>query len=206
MILSFSILQIPIGESSEVHDVAVTHITAWPSRTLPMYAVYVNVTVENQGTYTESFNLNVYAAENHTIETLVVIGLAPAESETLTFRWFVSAGFAFEGLGWLFPPPVLVGEPLEENATIWAEADVVAGEVDTSNNIYIGGAVTIVWWPLDVTGSGKIDIFDVVELIGPYGLKFGDEGYHAMLDFNHDAKIDIFDIVILIRAYGAEYS
>lgn len=205
-LLSFSVFQASIVESSEVHDVAVTYVTAWPSRVLPLDVVHLNVTVENQGTSNESFNLTLYAAENHTIQTVSVTDLSPAESETLTFVWYVSPGFAFEFMGWLFPPPWPVDEPLVENATIWAEADTVAGEVDISDNVYVDGAVTIVWWPLDVTGSGKIDIFDVVWLVGPYGCKLGDEGYHPMLDFNQDGKIDIFDIVILIGAYGAEYS
>jgi len=206
-ILSSIVFQASTAESSEVHDVAVTYVTAWPTRALPLDVVHLNVTVENQGTSNESFNLTVYAAENHTIQTVSVTDLAPAESETLTFAWYVSPGFAFEFMGWLFPPPWPVDEPLVENVTIWAEADAVAGEVDTSDNVYVDGTVTIVWWPLDVTGSGKIDIFDVMELVRAYGSELGDPLYHPMLDFNHDGEIDIFDIVILIvGAYGAEYS
>jgi len=205
-ILSFSIFQAPIVESSEVHDVAVTYVTAWPTRALPRDVIHFNVTVENQGTSNESFNLTVYAAENHTIQTVSVTDLAPSVSETLTFNWRFSPGRAYECMAWLFPPPWPLDEPLVENVTIWAEADVVTGEIDTSDNVYIDGIVTVVWWPLDVTGDGRIDIFDVVWLVRAYGSELGDPLYDSMLDFNQDGKIDIFDIVILIGAFGARYS
>jgi hypothetical protein len=51
VLLLLILLVAHLGSSagSEVHDVAVTHITVWPNLTLPSY-VRVDVTVENQGT------------------------------------------------------------------------------------------------------------------------------------------------------------
>lgn len=186
-------------ESSEVHDVAVSNVIAWPTFALPISVVHVNVTVENQGTCNENFSLIVHA-ENMTIQTVNVVDLAPAQTETLTLEWKL---YPFRAM--IFPPPRPYDKPMVENVTIWAEADVVAGEVDTSDNVYIDGEVTIIWWLGDVDGDGDIDIFDLVYLVGRYGSEQGDPRYDPLLDFNQNGKIGIYDIVISVSSYGLGY-
>ncbi|MFQ6068406.1 MAG: CARDB domain-containing protein [Candidatus Bathyarchaeia archaeon] len=199
--LSFFGFQTRTAESSEVHDVAVSSVTAWPTFVVPAIDIHINVTVENQGTGNETFDLAVYAG-NLTIQTVRVVDLGQGLSGTLTFEWRVFPDV------WImvFPPP-WPEEPMVENVTIWAEADVVAGEVDTSDNVYIDGTVTIIWWPPDVDGDGDIDIFDIVSVAGAYGSELGGPGYNPLLDFNQDGKIDIFDIVIMANpeVYGTSY-
>jgi hypothetical protein len=186
-------------ESSEVHDVAVSNVTAWPAFALPISVVHVNVTVENQGTCSENFSLIVYA-ENMTIQTVNIVDLAPAQIKTLTFKWELHP---FRVM--IFPPPRPYDKPMVQNVTIWAEADVVAGEADTSDNVYIDGKVTIIWWLTDVDGDGDIDIYDIIHLVSRYGSELGDPGYDPLLDFNQNGKIGIFDVVISVNSYGPCY-
>lgn len=201
--VSFFGFQIPLVEGVEVHDIAVSNVAAWPTFVLPSMVVYINVTVENQGTSSENFSLTAYA-ENLTIQT-VTVDLAPGASENLTFEWQTMS--YPEYMVMVFPPPWPPDEPMLENVTIWAEADVVAGEVDTSDNVYFDGTVTIIWMPPDVDGNGIINIFDIMWLIRAYGSELGDPGYNTLLDFNQDGKIDIYDIVISASpgVYGATY-
>lgn len=199
--LSLLAFQIPFIESSEVHDVAVFNVKAWPTLVLPTITVYINVTVENQGTANETFNLTVYA-DNLTIQTVSVADLSPGLGKTLTFNWEISPPFRIM----IFPPPWPPNKPMVENVTIWAEADVVAGEVDTSDNIYIDGTVTIMWWPPDVNGDGKIDIRDIASVAKAFGSSPGDPRWDPILDFNSDGKIDIRDIATSAVHFGATYA
>ena len=38
------------------------------------------------------------------------------------------------------------------------------------------------------------------------GSELGGDGYHPLMDFNHNGEIDIFDVVILVWAFGVRYS
>jgi hypothetical protein len=75
-----------------VHDVAVTGVA--PSRTVvgQGYSDKVNVTVVNYGTYTETFNVAVYA--NTTTIASQNVTLLSGDSATITVAWN-TAGFAY---------------------------------------------------------------------------------------------------------------
>ena len=94
------------------HDVAITAIA--PSKTVvgKGYSMFINLTVENQGTYTEIFNVTAYA-NTTIIDTLVNITLTGGNSTIGTFTWNTS-GFA------------------KGNYTISAYAWPVEGETDLS--------------------------------------------------------------------------
>jgi hypothetical protein len=105
-----------------IHDVAVTSIL--PSRTIvgQGYSTKINVTVANQGDYTETFNVTLYANTTFALQTIT---LESGASTTITFTWNTT-GFA------------------EGNYTISAYAIPVPGEVDTADNLYVDGTVQIV--------------------------------------------------------------
>jgi len=201
LLLAFFSFPLPIAESSEVHNVAVSNVTAWPTFVVPSMVVHINVTVENHGTSNESFCLTVYA-DNLTLQTMSV-DLDPGLSKSLTFEWQTQSYPDY--IPMIFPPPWPPDEPMLENVTIWAEADVVAGEIDTSDNVYVDGTVTIIWMPPDVNGDGIIGIYDIVLLICAYWSNVGDSRYNILMDFNQDGKINIYDIVISTGVYGASY-
>jgi len=90
---------------TSVHDVAIINLTA--------SATTINLTVENQGTHTETFNVSTY----YSLLTDPLIGtqtitLTNGTNRTLTFTWAPSSG----------------------RYEIRAEADTVPGETDIADN------------------------------------------------------------------------
>lgn len=67
-------------------DIAITNISPSSEEVTVGDAVYVNVTVLNKGTETESFNVIAYYGDN-VIGTKQVTDLAPDEEEILIFDW-----------------------------------------------------------------------------------------------------------------------
>jgi|GEM_PF-200728 len=113
------------GITENVHDIAVTNIT--PSTTLvyPGDTIPIDVTIENQGNYTETFNVTVYA--NTTIIQTQVVILESGGSETITLTWDTT-GFA------------------EGNYTISAQAWPVLAtdEPDTPDNTLTDGTIIVI--------------------------------------------------------------
>lgn len=99
VILGLAIAALPASAQMQVgakrtHDVAILSITADPTTAWGGEPVYIDVTVENQGDYTETFNTTVYADKNTTIigdEIVVgiqtVYNLPPETNQTLNYVW-----------------------------------------------------------------------------------------------------------------------
>jgi hypothetical protein len=109
---------------STPHDIAVTGITLSETVIHQGYSLNINVTVLNQGIYTETFNVTVYA-NTAVIDTRTSIVLNSKTSTTITFTWN-TAGVA---LG---------------NHRIKAEASIVPEETDTADNTFIDGTISII--------------------------------------------------------------
>jgi len=97
------------------HDVSVISVTASPDPVGAGGSVSITVDVENQGTNTETFDVTVYY-DDTAIDTESVTDLATGASTTLEFTWDTT--------------DVALGD-----YTIKANATVVEGEVDTSDNV-----------------------------------------------------------------------
>jgi len=129
------------------HDVAVTSVTAWPITVLPGAIVNIDVTVQNQGSFDEIFNVTVYADSQF------------IESETVFVSVGLIAGVEFtwntEGFG-------------KGDYSIIASASVVQDETDIADNnrtssdvvtiLYIGHdvAITSVQPAKTVIGQGYV--------------------------------------------------
>jgi hypothetical protein len=173
----------------EVHDVAVTNITTSKTGCTPAetigegFTIDINVTVENQGGFLETFNVIVQA--NATTIGTQSCTLNPAEIQTLTFTWNTT-GFAYG------------------NYSISATATPVPLETDLSDNTMVYG-----WSFLtlagDVDGDHDVDIFDIVRMSGIYGVKKPDPRYDPNCDMDDDGDIDIFDIVAAAGNYGKSW-
>ena len=176
----------PISALSEIHDVAV--IDASPSETVVAqdYLASINVTVENQGTTTETFDVTA-SANTTTIGIQTVTNLAAGVRETLIFNWN-TIGFSYS------------------NYTISAVADTVLGETDTADNIYTDGTV-LVTIPGDVNGDRTVDIFDIGTVSAHWypGPPMGPLGYDANADINDDGAVDIFDVGIASAHWGQSW-
>jgi peptidoglycan/xylan/chitin deacetylase (PgdA/CDA1 family) len=81
-----------------------------------------------------------------------------------------------------------------ENGGAMYEAVPGSGEIVLSQEG--GGAPGI---PGDVTGDGKVDIFDLVLVAQNFGKT---SGFDSRADANDDGKVDIFDLVIVAQNFG----
>ncbi len=197
--LSFWAFPIPSAEAFGEHDVAILDVSLFQSM-LAGANVSANVAVENQGTANETFNVTLYVNEL-SIQTLTVTCLEPQSNLTLIFECKI-----FPYRIQIFPPPW--DNPLQvisENLIIKAEADVVPGEVDTTDNIYVNGLVNVSWMVTDVNGDGKIDMKDIGPVARGFDSRPGDPRWDQMFDFNSDGRIDMRDIGTSARLFAAEY-
>ena len=145
------------------------------------YVMGINVTVVNQGDFTETFNVTLYANTTE-IETREIT-LTNGTSTTITFTWNTS-GFA------------------KGNYTLLAYAWPVEGEIDIEDNTFVSPSIIVVVMPGDGNLNGRIEILDVVLVTCRYGSKIGDPNYDPNVDWNNDGKIDILDVVIITSRYS----
>lgn len=191
---------IATSSGSEVHDIAVTNVTVFPTRVLSSSTVTINATIENQGTIYETFNVTAYF-DNRTIQTVTVTDMAPGLNTTLTFTWLVYPHRFHICAEW----PVQL-EPADENVTIKVEADVVPSEMDISDNTYIDGIVTVVWMVVDYDGNGIIDIRDIAAAARVFGSEPGHPRWDPAVDFDQNEIVDIRDIAAVARMFGKVYA
>lgn len=116
-------------KNSIIHDVAVVDVAVSPTVVAAGETVLIEVTVENQGIFTETFDVAIYY-DDIIIETSTVTNLAASASFRLFFYWDTSgiAGIVYQ---------------------IKAVASAVPHEMDIENNVFIDGTVTV-YPPLDV--------------------------------------------------------
>jgi len=164
-----------------IHDIAVTALTPLKTLVFKGYCLHVNVTVENQGNFAETFNITIYA-NNATINSTQIY-LAKGGVLTITFTWNTTDAVEYE------------------DYLLNATATQVVGENDTSDNSIINGDVKVVH-PGDLDIDGDVDIFDVVLIASAYGSQKGDPAYDPNFDVNCNGKIDIIDVVAIASHYG----
>lgn len=186
------------------HDIAVVNVT--PSKTIvgQGYCLSINVTVQNQGRFAETFNVTVYAntsgtdidtgpdhtvytISNLTISNMTVVGtqkisLEAGGSTTLLFVWNTT------GVN-------------KHHYVIIASLEIVPEEIDIEDNTLVDGDICVTR-PGDVNGNMLIDIYDIAAICGAYGARKDDSQYDPNLDINGDGKIDIYDVVIACTNYG----
>jgi outer membrane protein assembly factor BamB len=120
-----------VSIKSPEHDIAVKNVTPLKKVVGQNYTMNINVTVENQGSYTENFNVTLYA--NTTVMETKQITLTNGASTTVTFTWNTT-GFA------------------KGNYTISAYAWPVDGETDSADNNVSAIISVYIGVPCDVSG------------------------------------------------------
>lgn len=161
-------------------DIAVTAVA--PSKTIvdQGYLMSVNVTVANQGQFTEAFKVVLYA--NATVIQTDTITLASGSSTVATLTWNTT-GFN------------------KGNYPIMAAVKFLPYETDIADNAMDGGTV-IVAMVGDVNADGKVDIKDVYKVAQAYGSFPGHPKWNPICDINNDGKVDMKDYYIVCKNYG----
>lgn len=97
------------------HNIAITNLTATPSSPSLGETIYINVTVENKGDYTDTFNVSTYYTmiSDPLIGKQNVTDLLRSENTTLTFEWAPNIAGTYE---------------------ILANTTEVSGDVDPTDN------------------------------------------------------------------------
>ena len=173
--------------ASGVHDVAVTNVKTSKDGCKPMPTVgdnsfvKVNVTVLNEGNFTETFNVTLYS-NSTVVGTQTVSGLAAGAQTVLTYSWNVT--------GWA-----------HGNYTLSAYAAPVLGEINVADNTYTDGVIKVVI-PGDINGDGTVDIYDAILLAGAYNTVPGSPKWNPNADLKADDVIDIYDAIILANHYN----
>lgn len=183
---------VPFGKkiSHEVHDgrvhvglidVAIINVEA------PLFApmetiVLVNVTVENQGVVTQTFDVT-FNYDGNPGETKTIFELVPEATQTVTF--------------------VLDTTPLKGEYPLTATATQVPGETDTEDNNYDAGTILITILG-DVTGDFEVNIIDIATIALAFGSEPGDTSWNPYTDLDHNNLINIIDLSIAAINFGAK--
>jgi hypothetical protein len=178
-----------------VHDVCVNDVKS--AKTIigqskpPLWtcAGNITVTVQNQGNFTESFPVTLYA--NLTvIGTQNVNNLLSGVSKNLTFVWTTT------------------NTTTMGNYTIRAYATPIAGlETNTTNNNYVDGIVHVglagnIDYPGGGGGGKLVDMIDLWLIQGKFGAIIGDARYVPNYDIDNDGKIQMIDMWITQKNFG----
>jgi hypothetical protein len=163
-----------------IHDIAATNVKPFKSVVGQNYTTKIDLTVENQGDFTEAFNVTLYV-NTTTIETKQIT-LTHGESAILTFTWDTS-------------------DFTKGNYTLSAYAEPVQGETDTSDNALTVGVVTLTIAG-DLDGNFKVQLADLVILAKAYGSKPAEPKWNANADIDNNDIVGLSDLVILAKNYG----
>lgn len=109
---------------SLIHDIAIINMAPSQNVVTQGSTFAINAKAKNNGDFTETFNVTI-SYNSTPIETQTVINLVPIAEMALTFNWNTT------------------GIPLGTH-TLSAEAGIVPGETNTTDNIIIDGEVEII--------------------------------------------------------------
>lgn len=157
--------------------IAITNLISSKNIVGQGYSTSINITIINQGELTETFNLTAYANTTE-IETREIT-LTSGNSTTVTFTWNTTG--------------VTKG-----NYAISANATIVPGETDLTDNTYINGEVYI-GIPGDLDAGGDVDPDDLDIFVGAYGTS---PLSNPNCDIDSDGDVDPYDFHIFSRNYG----
>jgi len=179
---SYWVKQVTKLEIRYRNDLAVTNIAALKDAVGQGFTCHVNVTVQNQGGYPETFNLTLKAGVT-AIDVMLNLNLEIGASTTVTFVWNTTS-FA------------------KGNYALSAYASPVLGETETADNTMVNGTV-YVGIPGDVDGNHIVNMLDLYKIavsfgkIQPYG-----SVETANCDIDDNGIINMLDLYIAATHFG----
>lgn len=157
------------------HDRAVLDVSPLRSSIAQGYVLEIQVTVKNEGTYTDTFDVTL-KYDSTIIETKRVTDLGSDESQTLIFQWNTT------------------GVPFG-TYTITASITPAAYEEHLADNDGSGGSVRVKF-PGDVDEDDDVDHADLSLIASAFGTD------SSTPDINNDNKVDVTDLYIAATNYG----
>jgi len=184
------ILYNPINGTVSVpaHDIAIDSVVSPKSVIGKGYCANMTVALTNLGTFTETFNVTVYA-NTTIIANLTDITLSSGNSTTEVFPWNTT-DFAYD------------------DYAIWAYAWPVPGETDTADNNCTCGFPVHVGVPGDVSGTtpgaydGITNMKDIAYLVSLFQTKPTKPPWYPNADVNNDGVVDMKDIAIAVYYFN----
>jgi hypothetical protein len=161
------------------HDVAVTDIISSKTVACQRCNASFRLFVQNQGTFTETFNVTLRA--NTSIINTQPVTLSSGTSKTLTVTW------------------ANIDSPIG-NFTLKAEA-VTSEDIDPTDNTLVDGTITISIKG-DVTADGKVNILDIAIVAKSFASKQGQDRWNSNADLNEDQIVNILDIAMVAKEFG----
>jgi len=174
-----------LWEFPKMCDLTVTNVETSKDIVGQGFTVAIDATLRNQGLFAETFNATIYA-NGKRVSDLTDITI-PADSQATCQGVWNTSGWA------------------RGNYSIAVYVFPLAGEVDTSNNIYTASRDVIVTIPGDVEADYDVDIYDIVILASAYDTQQGQAKYKPNCDLDGDGDIDIYDIIFAAGNYGKRW-
>jgi hypothetical protein len=174
-VIESAVITSPLG----IHDVAVTNVTSAKTVICKGRCVNLTVSVQNQGNFTETFNVTVYA--NTTSIASQNVTLTSGNSTTLTFTWNTT-GFAYA-------------------YTMSANATILPGETDTSDNTFVDGLIKVSCLG-DLNGDYITDGQDYQLVKKAVPSSPGSPKWNPNADLNDDGIVDGQDFQIVKKNIG----
>jgi len=162
-----------------VTNIAIIDVTTPKTVAGQGFSADINVTIANEGAYTETFSVTSYANATKIGTRLIILG--SGGSLRTTFTWNTT-GFA------------------KGNYTIWAYAWPVPGETDTSDNTR--STTVYISIPGDINGDKTVNYLDGILLGAAFSSTPKDSNWNPNADINSDNNINYLDGIIL----GAHFS
>ena len=168
----------------ERHDVAVTGLSVSDDHPKQGQNVTMTVGVKNNGTFSETFSVQV-TNDTIVIGMQTVTALASGASTTLIFVWNTSAAT----IGAHTITATATGVPSDANPANNAASTTVTVESSTGPST-------------DLNGDGKVNIKDVAVVGMALGTQEGDSRWNRAADVNGDTVVNIIDVALVCKDFG----
>jgi hypothetical protein len=161
-----------------IHDIAITSINPYRTTLANASSTSINVTVQNKGDATETFNVTLFC---NTIQIgTQTTTLQARQSIILNFKWTTP------GVG---------------NYTLTAIASQIPGETSIDDNT-LAFSLIRVSIPGDINADKTVNILDVSIAARAFGKKLGDPKFDPNADVNEDGTLNILDVSAIAKEYG----
>ena len=177
--------------NTSTHDIAVLNMTTSKTVVGTGFGVTVKVWVENEGSFTEVFNVTIG------VTRIVYEVVAKFTDVTLESKGIAMVSCTWNTASW----------PLGDY-TLDGYTSPVEGETATLDNSFTDGVVTVSIVG-DITGmfgtpDGKVDMRDVGSVAILFGVKYPDSSFSPNCDLNDDGKINMYDVGSVARHFGEQ--